>query len=154
MAEGDSAAPSKCCSKCKVNLPIAFYHAKKEGRYGVTSICKECVKKYYELAETKRRNRLSKKKSYDKNPVRHRAIRVKSKYGLTLADLDLMLVRQGGHCPICLDPLGPIYYIDHCHLTKKVRGLLHNKCNLLLGHAGDSPATLGLARLYLLRGGI
>lgn len=154
MAEGESVEPSKNCSKCKANLPIAFYYAKKDGKYGRATVCKPCVRKYCNLAETKRRNRISNNKRYHRDPGKHRALRLKSRYGLTPADLDLLLIAQGGICPICIDPLGPIYYIDHDHKTKKVRGLLHNKCNLLLGHADDSPATLGLARMYLLRGGI
>lgn len=40
-------------------------------------------------------------------------------------------------------------HIDHCHETKKVRGLLCGRCNYLLGVAQDNPLVLARAALYL-----
>lgn len=41
-------------------------------------------------------------------------------------------------------------YIDHCHLTGRVRGLLCHSCNLVIGHAKDNVAVLKSAIDYLL----
>jgi hypothetical protein len=30
------------------------------------------------------------------------------------------------------------FYIDHCHKTNKIRGLLCHHCNLALGHVDDN----------------
>ena len=40
-------------------------------------------------------------------------------------------------------------YIDHCHSTKKVRGLLCHSCNLIIGHAQDSVSRLEASISYL-----
>lgn len=39
--------------------------------------------------------------------------------------------------------------VDHCHVTKKVRGLLCDNCNVLIGRAKDSPSICESAALYL-----
>lgn len=40
-------------------------------------------------------------------------------------------------------------YIDHCHTTSKVRGLLCHSCNLVLGHSKDNISLLEKAISYL-----
>lgn len=87
-------------------------------------------------------------KSYEKALIK--------KYGITLDDYNMMYESQGGVCKICeqkcdhpqrndIDTL----CVDHCHETGKVRGLLCNKCNSLLGWARDNIETLAKAIDYL-----
>ena len=45
------------------------------------------------------------------------------------------------------DPLAKV--LDHCHDTKTIRGVLHNRCNLALGHSHDSPFVLRALADYL-----
>jgi hypothetical protein len=74
------------------------------------------------------------------------------KYGVTLLDYYIMLEKQGYQCPICQDWLRPRtdeLRIDHCHVTNKVRGIPHHKCNLLLGLADDNVNILTNAINYL-----
>lgn len=59
-----------------------------------------------------------------------------------------MLINQSGRCMICSEPLIP-YAIDHCHKTKKLRGLLCNKHNLGIGYFNDNPLLLRLAADYI-----
>ena len=61
-----------------------------------------------------------------------------------------MYMQQLGLCAVCHDPFGkqnPV--VDHDHNTGTVRGLLHRKCNLLLGLAKDSVDRLLFAAEYL-----
>jgi hypothetical protein len=74
------------------------------------------------------------------------------KYGLTLLDYYTMLEKQGYQCPVCQDWLRPQsdkLRVDHCHTTNNVRGILHHKCNLLLGLANDNVGILTNAISYL-----
>lgn len=83
--------------------------------------------------------------------ARARRVARKTKYGLTLAQFDAMLVAQGFECAICSTPLtdGRRTSVDHCHATGKVRGLLCGHCNSGLGFFKDSPDKLFAAATYL-----
>jgi hypothetical protein len=66
------------------------------------------------------------------------------KHGLTPADYQAMLERQGGVCAFCRKPY-PKLCVDHCHLTGKVRWLLCRKCNIGLGCFDDDPERMRVA---------
>lgn len=56
---------------------------------------------------------------------------LKEKYGITLAEYETLQEKSDGRCAICRREKK--LYIDHCHATGKVRGLLCNGCNSKLG---------------------
>jgi hypothetical protein len=58
-----------------------------------------------------------------------------------------MVDYQNSACAICKEK-SPLY-IDHCHSTDKVRGLLCRVCNVMLGHARDKTEILNAAADYL-----
>ena len=76
-------------------------------------------------------------------------------YGITVEEYNRMLAKQEGRCAICksTDPRSPKrinhWYVDHCHETGKVRGLLCNHCNRGLGLLGDNLANFQAAVDYL-----
>lgn len=85
-------------------------------------------------------------------------------WGLTPAQYHEIWQAQGGICPICLKSLGVNMEgrgrgpaIDHDHRCcprnsscgKCIRGIIHVKCNSLLGLAEDSPEVLIRAADYL-----
>lgn len=76
------------------------------------------------------------------------------KYGLTIDQYDQLFDLQGGRCAICEseDPGSKgHFHVDHNHHTGKIRGLLCNSCNLLLGLSKDNVETLISAARYLER---
>lgn len=75
----------------------------------------------------------------------------KSNYGVTPENYSRLLVLQNGRCAICRNKAK--LYIDHCHSTGKIRGLLCSMCNLGLGHFKDSPDIMNTAIEYLVKGG-
>ena len=76
---------------------------------------------------------------------------LRAHYGLTEQDVGTLFTLQQGLCAICCRPLAPRHgtQIDHCHTTGKVRGLLCNHCNRLLGCAFDNIDILQNAIKYL-----
>jgi len=48
-------------------------------------------------------------------------------------DFYRFLIEQDGRCPLCGRSLRKRIVVDHDHSTGKVRGLLHNRCNSMLG---------------------
>jgi hypothetical protein len=96
------------------------------------------------------------------DPEEHRrrifAGHLMSKCGLTVADFDSILIKQKGVCALCRQPMefgGRIrrmrVVVDHDHVTGKVRGLIHDRCNKLLGFASDDIDLLRRAISYLRR---
>lgn len=53
------------------------------------------------------------------------------KYGMTAAEFQRLWDAQGHRCACCGRRCKP--YIDHCHKTKRVRAILCNTCNRVLG---------------------
>lgn len=85
-----------------------------------------------------------------KAPMRAKDLRIK--YGLTPQRYDAMLVAQNNCCAICgKTPFenGKRLTIDHCHITKKVRGLLCYRCNTGLASFHDDASLLWTAYQYL-----
>jgi Recombination endonuclease VII len=77
----------------------------------------------------------------------------KKNYGLSMDQVVQMKEAQDHKCAVCGDVFGNEYktQIDHCHVTKKVRGLLCINCNWLLGKSRDNPDLLRRAADYLER---
>lgn len=73
-------------------------------------------------------------------------------FGVSLEWYRETLEKQGG-CAICdtQEPGGRDhrFHVDHDHKTGKVRGLLCNKCNLMVGLSKDDPDILRKAAAYL-----
>jgi hypothetical protein len=68
--------------------------------------------------------------------------RHETKYNITANDYDTMLKEQNHKCKICLISFlhtkhSTKPFIDHCHTTNKVRGLLCLHCNAGLGYFKD-----------------
>jgi hypothetical protein len=91
-----------------------------------------------------------------KDPVRTRSYRLKKYYGLSAEIVEELSRKQNYCCAICREPFqkkfgigGPC--VDHCHVTKKIRGVLCNKCNTAIGLLRDSPTIALEAAHYLNR---
>lgn len=79
-----------------------------------------------------------------------RSLRIRC--GITLADKKRMYIKQKKACGLCGLLLPKNYkqaHTDHNHKTGKVRSLLHQRCNILVGHI-ENPL-FGAALSYLRR---
>lgn len=76
---------------------------------------------------------------------------LKSAYGLTMEQFEIMVKKQSGVCAICEKPcvVHGRLSVDHNHKTGNVRGLLCKSCNAGLGHFYDDPALFRKAADYL-----
>jgi predicted HTH domain antitoxin len=120
-AEKRIASGHKTCRLCGKLLPFSDFNKSKINLDRRQSQCKNCV---------------------------HNA-KMLRKHNMTLAEYNVMLQNQNNGCAICEctaehpNNIGNRWLcIDHCHKTNKVRGLLCNIHNLLLGHANDDPIIL------------
>lgn len=115
----------KTCSRCKETKSFSLFTKNGTATDGYYSMCKECKRdsQYF------------------------------STYGITQADYDLMLELQDSSCAICnvheQKTTKKRLFVDHDHKTKKVRGLLCQHCNFVLGQARDDISILENAITYL-----
>ena len=147
---------------------------KKEGRYRFE--CKSCKnQKARERTQTdpsfREKERLRGKEKYKRAKEKHLAITKKyyeehlqerknlhlqKKYSITMDDKILMREEQENKCSICqvVFESDKHAYVDHCHTTNKVRGLLCHSCNSGLGMFKDSICSLERAISYLKKSSI
>jgi len=134
----------KICTKCYQKKPLTDFYRTKQHKDGHTYDCKEC--RNDDRADW-----------IKKNPGKHAIIQRRSKlkkYGLTEADYDTLLEKQGNVCAICDKPSnGKALHIDHNHETGEIRGLLCHNCNRGLGYFQDNWCLLSIAQKYLLLSG-
>lgn len=99
-------------------------------------------------------------KQKEKDPFfykrRDRGYLLKHKHGLTLKQYEAMAEKQFHRCAICGDyetraNQGGIMNlnVDHDHDTGKIRGLLCNRCNRVLGMVKDDLYVLTEMKKYL-----
>jgi hypothetical protein len=86
--------------------------------------------------------------SFETRRERH----LREDYGITFEQKQEMLSRQGNVCLICRLPLvaeSTYAHVDHNHETKEIRGILCNRCNIMIGFAQEDSVRLRLAADYL-----
>ncbi len=65
---------------------------------------------------------------------------IRSRYGISPEGYNQLFQNQQGKCAICQKHQSEIkrkFFVDHCHETGKVRGLLCSSCNLRLSGIED-----------------
>ncbi len=102
-------------------------------------------------------------------PESVRDANLRSKYGLSAVEYDALREAQGHRCAICGkheddmkviasgrprkdgEPSASSFklVVDHCHDSRRVRGLLCSQCNSAIGLLGDSPETIRVAAAYV-----
>ena len=153
-------AELKICSKCKIRKPLMEFYRRKISLDGHVSECKNCHNimkhKYHDSHKEERKVYMAKYYNDHKeeraiwranNKEQIRAWKLQKKYNLTIEEEREMAENQDHRCLICLSTL-PLY-VDHCHKTGKVRGLLCRDCNFTLGRVGDSIPILLNSIKYL-----
>lgn len=122
------------------------------------SFKKHCIKGHY-LKKTRKitpkgKTYCSECKRLARRGIKGRIANYKDKYGITIADFNIIFKKQKNTCAICKCKK-PIKYstkgfvIDHNHKTGRIRGILCTPCNLILGHAQDSTKIIKAATKYL-----
>ena len=132
---------TKACKKCEMEKPLLDFYPffdKWSGKHYYSARCKPCHLKYKQESPTTPRNR--------------KAEKLQLRYGLTYEQWEEMRVAESYSCMICgitETEMDKKLDVDHCHSSGKVRGLLCNLCNNMLGTAKDNINVLKAAVEYL-----
>ncbi len=160
-----------CCSCQEIKVLDDFYNHPK-GKFGKMSSCKKCeairakttrstpegkakLKKYNDYylkfgKKPKTSNPPKKRKPYT---YEQRAKwKLKGKYGISVEEYQRLAEAQNYCCLGCgtrQSELKKTLFVDHCHVTKTVRGLLCQNCNFAVGCFQDNPGVCANAIKYL-----
>lgn len=154
------------CSICKVlrNAETEFHYNGQYYANGVRKKRKDCVycarkrrSEYFKDLQKREKINTRRRKNYreDKGARKEKNKRnsLKQLYGLTLEQFNSMRKDQNFCCAICKKPeqecSKKTLYVDHSHVTKKVRGLLCSRCNSILGFFDEDIAKIEQAIKYL-----
>lgn len=137
----------KTCGEEKQLFEFSTKRFKKDGSVSYRSSCKPCtVKQNLDIYHNKGGKEKQKLRSFKNNL---------KKYNITPEDYTELLKKQNNVCAICntnktfVKKASYNLFVDHCHTTGKVRGLLCHNCNAGLGHFRDSTDFLRKAIGYL-----
>lgn len=123
----------KMCTKCKESKPLEMFYKERNSK---RPDCKACVDK---------RNK-------SRDPMKEKATKLKGLYGITLDDYNQMFATQNGNCAICKrnqSQFKKMLFVDHCHTTGMIRGLLCSMCNQAIGLLQDNVEIIKSAAKYL-----
>lgn len=120
---GSADRTEKPCKTCGEVKPISEYYGDKRTRDKTGSDCKSCF------------------------GVKNQQRRVQRVYNLDEPTRQQMMFDQDHRCAMCGEESKLV--IDHCHRSGKVRALLCDRCNRLLGVADDNIDLLKAAIAFL-----
>lgn len=130
----------KHCYVCKTEKDISDFYTNKSKKDGLASECKVC-------------SRAKANKYHHANGEKVKDSSRKRRYRIDNTTYDTLLKEQEYQCAICKLPHSEspkgLLFIDHCHSSGKVRGLLCHHCNLVIGQAKDNVEVLKNAIDYL-----
>lgn len=91
--------------------------------------------------------------SKERSAKRRQRTDLVKKYSINADQYDAILKEQNNLCAICqkTEPCNRSLAVDHCHTTKRVRGLLCTNCNMAIGKFQDNIDYLRKAVEYMLR---
>lgn len=147
----------KACAKCHIEkTKDEFVKQKnKNGTYRLRNFCRCCDnerrKKYY---YANREQSLEKVKQYaQSNPNKvsrnNKNKKLKKRYDISIEEYETMLRNQNEQCVICNTKTK--LFVDHCHVTGKVRSLLCHQCNTGIGMLKENEEILRNAIEYIRR---
>ena len=168
---------TKICGKCKEEKVVSLFSLSKRNKSGFNCYCKSCDSIVGKARIEKERHtdkvipaqkqccackttKLS--KEFNKCVSRKDGLDIRCKncasasskiqhykklYGFTAEQAKHHLNNQYGSCKICAKEAK--LYVDHNHSTGKVRDLICNNCNTVIGHAKENVEILAKAIEYL-----
>lgn len=145
---------NKKCNVCGLEKSELQFSKRMNG--DLYNYCRSChSEKTKKWNDKNREYKKEKDREYTKAKGEERRWKhIQHKYGITKEQYFELFNKQNGKCTICgtnhsRTKMSNYLLVDHCHKTKKVRGLLCNYCNTFVGLLENNPTMLIGAVKYL-----
>lgn len=140
--------------KQKNPQPLENFAKNKRNKDKLQSRCRTCTSSDSKNHHKKNIDKIRQyKKEYNKkHPSKRKELNLKNKFGISLEIYNNMLLTQNNCCSICKINILKVkkqFAVDHDHNTGKIRDLLCNDCNALLGFCKESINILSEAINYI-----
>lgn len=160
---------NKRCPRCRKRKKVSDFNKDKSRKDGLFPWCRKChgksadryrknlgseeVRKIQTAYRAKRDANTRARKKY---LMYMQLYGIKRRYGISSEDVVALAEKQKGRCAICKRRPSKKskftrFHIDHCHKSRKVRGLLCGACNFGIGFFADDVQRLKAAIRYLKR---
>lgn len=146
----------KKCYKCNETKTLPEFYRHKGMTDGHLNICRVCTISKSAVNQKKNpdKTRKDKRDLKRKHSEQYYRVRLLKEYNLTPEAYTELLLKQACACAVCFVPTSELtykLYVDHDHVTGKVRGLLCQKCNSGIGMLQDTLTVVESAVEYLKR---
>lgn len=156
---GNKTVSEKRCSKCKQVKPSDSFNKSSTAVCGLASMCIDCnAKKQAAYRKEHRSDYNAYMRGYNatKSPYERYLIEILRRYGCTQEKYEQMLKDQDYKCALCSTKHNDKrrkgrLYVDHCHATGIIRGLLCHGCNVGLGLFKDDTRVMLEAVAYIIK---
>lgn len=128
----------KVCIHCGERKPLNLLVKNKNMKDGYKNECKSC----HNSLQKERYYLVPKGERHDRDKYLQRM------HGISEDEYNMLVLEINSHCECC----GKIFdklFVDHCHNTGRIRGLLCRLCNSGIGMLGDDLEGLVKAVRYL-----
>lgn len=155
----------RVCTRCKTAKPLTAFRNHFSWSLKQCSDCRMHKTAYRKALTPRKPGETTTERQLRQSSANHyleiREHGLITKYGLTLEDIQAMLVASEYKCAICRRSISltqttlehksraDVACVDHCHTTGRVRGLLCGRCNLGIGCFLESKEALRNAIKYL-----
>lgn len=124
----------KTCTKCSQTKELSEFYKNKTCKDGHTTQCKACIREHVRT-NWYPKNREKRVKSCRDYKKRKKTQLLATRHGVPLEQVEKALEDSNGLCEICGKESK--LFLDHCHDSLDVRGMLCQTCNSALGFLGD-----------------
>lgn len=140
-----------------VERPSKNHRLARQNKKEVYSKTNYFWKEYIKLKEGETKNQRASRRRRER-PEIYKHSELMAHYNLPLEDFNKMLKAQNFVCKTCKEPekvkhhltgITKALAVDHCHKTGKIRGLLCQRCNRVLGKVQDSIQLLDALKDHL-----
>ena len=144
----------KECTRCRHIKPLTDFTRCRDNIDGVSCYCRNCTSELRKVYVSRNKKKIALQRAIKaKTPAERIGVwrrHLKKKYGISVAQYDILLKRQNSCCGMCGTPQAQLKNrLGVDKVGNWIRGLLCNKCKTAIGLLGGSLQRVEKVYWYL-----